>query len=171
MTSNLPIKTTLALTLAAGAIAAPGASARFDLNPPTVVQAQAGQAGAVVARPNPDQQTSQTVPPILPAAKPSQSAVVRQADQQERLAYLARHKPAGATYSNAEMSAYADATPTGVPGTVVHVVSHDGGFDWGDAGIGAAGGLGLALVGVGGAFAISQQRRTRRSNGSAVITG
>ncbi len=170
MTSNLPIKTTLALTLAASAIAAPTALARVDLNPPTVTQAQAGHAGAVV-RANPDQQVIQSVPPILPAAKPSQLAALRQADQQERLAYLAYHQPASATYSNAEMSAYADAIPTRVPGTVVHVVSHDGRFDWGDAGIGAGGGLGLALVGVGGAFAISQQRRARRSKGSAAITG
>lgn len=170
MTGNLPIKRTLALTLAASAIAAPGALARYDLNPPTVTQAQAGNAGVVVA-PSRDQQTSQAVPPILPAAKPAQSAVVRQADQQERLAYLARHQSAGATYRNAEMSAYADAIPTRAPGTIVHVVSHDGGFDWGDAGIGAAGGLGLALVGVGGAFAVSQQRRARRSEGSAAITG
>ena len=57
-----------------------------------------------------------------------------------------------------------------VPPTVVRIVSRDSGFGWGDAGIGAAGGLGLALVSVGGAFAISQQRRTRRSKTSEAIT-
>ena len=41
-----------------------------------------------------------------------------------------------------------------------------GGFDWGDAGIGAAGGIALAMVGLGGTVAVSQ-RRGRRTRGSA----
>ena len=57
-----------------------------------------------------------------------------------------------------------------VPPTVVRIISRDSGFGWGDAGIGAAGGLGLALVGLGGAFAIAQQRRARQSKRSAAIT-
>jgi hypothetical protein len=169
MTGNLPIKSTLALTLAVTAIGAPNALARLDLNPPAVTQAQAGHAGVVV-RPNPDEQAVPDVTPILPAPKPAQVVALRKAQQQERLAYLAYHQPNSAKYSNAETSAYASAIPTGVPSTVVHVASQDGGFDWGDAGIGAAGGLGLAIVGVGGAFAITQQRRGRRSKGSAAIT-
>ena len=50
-----------------------------------------------------------------------------------------------------------------VPGRIVYVSGS--GFDWGDAGIGAAGGVALALLGVGGALAISQHRpqRTRRT--------
>jgi hypothetical protein len=39
------------------------------------------------------------------------------------------------------------------------------GFDWGDAGIGAAGGLALAMLGIGGGLAIAQ-RRERRSGTS-----
>jgi hypothetical protein len=42
-------------------------------------------------------------------------------------------------------------------------------FDWGDAAIGAAGGLVISVVGLGGALALSQ-RRTRRSGASAVVT-
>jgi hypothetical protein len=40
------------------------------------------------------------------------------------------------------------------------------GFDWGDAGIGAAGGLVISVVGIGGALALSQ-RRTRRTTATA----
>jgi hypothetical protein len=40
--------------------------------------------------------------------------------------------------------------------------SSGGGFDWGDASIGAAGGVAVSLLGLGGAMAISQ-RRTRRA--------
>jgi hypothetical protein len=38
------------------------------------------------------------------------------------------------------------------------VVEVDGGFDWAAAAVGAAGGLGLALVGVGGASAIRRRQ-------------
>jgi hypothetical protein len=51
--------------------------------------------------------------------------------------------------------------------TIVRVNAPSGsGFDWGDAGIGAAGGLALAMLGVGGGLAIAQ-RRERRSGESA----
>jgi len=43
---------------------------------------------------------------------------------------------------------------------IVRVSSPSGGFDWGDAGIGAAGGLMISLLGVGGIMAVSH-RRTR----------
>jgi hypothetical protein len=90
---NHPIKTTLALTLALGAIAPTAALARFDLNPPPAKTTTSSQAAVQVVR--------------VPA--PS-------------------------------------------------------GFDWGDAGIGAAGGLALSMVGIGGALVISSQRRTRHPN-------
>jgi hypothetical protein len=57
-------------------------------------------------------------------------------------------------------------TPSGnTPTTIVRIAAPDSGFDWGDAGIGAAGGLALTLIGVGGAFAVSghRARRTSRS--------
>jgi hypothetical protein len=60
-------------------------------------------------------------------------------------------------------------SPTAVPATGVHVIAPNGGFDWGDAGIGAAGGFALTLLCVGGALAVSQ-RRGRRSSRSAAVT-
>jgi hypothetical protein len=44
---------------------------------------------------------------------------------------------------------------------VVRAQAPKSGFDWGDAGIGAAG-IALSVIGIGGAFAVSQ-RRSRRS--------
>jgi len=57
------------------------------------------------------------------------------------------------------------ATQASAQQPVVRVQPPQSGFDWGDAGIGAAGGLGLALLGLGGGLVISHQRprRTRRS--------
>jgi hypothetical protein len=57
MFSSRHIKTTLALTLAIGAVAVPAASARFDLNPPPA--SQTARASSPVS-PNPDQQTIAT---------------------------------------------------------------------------------------------------------------
>jgi hypothetical protein len=48
------------------------------------------------------------------------------------------------------------------PPTVIRVSPRNGGFVWGDAGIGAAGGFALSMLAIGGALAISQ-RRTRRA--------
>jgi hypothetical protein len=51
------------------------------------------------------------------------------------------------------------------PLAVVRAQTPASGFDWGDAGIGAAGGLALAMLGVGGGLAISHHRphRSRRT--------
>lgn len=46
---------------------------------------------------------------------------------------------------------------------VVRVITPASGFDWADAGIGAAGGLALSLLALGGTLAVSQ-RRTRHPN-------
>jgi hypothetical protein len=115
-----------------------------------------------------DQPTQPTrEPPILAAPKPSQTATLRQTQHQERLAYLADHKPNSARYSSAEMNAYASGLPTGVLTTVVHVASPNGGFDWSDAGIGAAGGIVLLMLGLGG-MRVASRYRTRHS---AALTG
>lgn len=63
------------------------------------------------------------------------------------------------------------ATPTRSTQPAVQVirVSAPGGFDWGDAGIGAAGGLGLSMLAMGGGLVVTQ-RRGRRLSGSAATT-
>jgi hypothetical protein len=61
--------------------------------------------------------------------------------------------------------------PSGVSFTVpqapvVRITSPASGFDWGDAGIGAAGGLAIAILGVGGGLVITHRpRRTRHTTG------
>jgi hypothetical protein len=44
------------------------------------------------------------------------------------------------------------------PPTIVRISSTGGGFDWSDAGIGAAGGFALSMIGIGGALVVSQRR-------------
>ena len=62
----------------------------------------------------------------------------------------------------------ADPTPFTTHTTpIVRITTAASGFDWGDAGIGAAGGLALAMLGVGGGLVISHHRprRTRPTTG------
>jgi hypothetical protein len=51
-------------------------------------------------------------------------------------------------------------------GPVVRITTPASGFDWGDAGIGAAGGLAIAILGVGGGLVITHRpRRSRHTTG------
>ena len=66
----------------------------------------------------------------------------------------------------------ASATAARVPVSIVHGSSRNG-FDWGDAGIGAAAGAGITLLGLGGALAVSQRHAhpNRRTAGRIVDRG
>jgi hypothetical protein len=60
-------------------------------------------------------------------------------------------------------------TPSHQPAVQIVRVPASGGFDWGDAGIGAAGGFGLSMLAIGGGLVITQ-RRDRRTSGPAAAT-
>ena len=56
-----------------------------------------------------------------------------------------------------------------IPSRIVRVTAPGGSFDWGDAGIGAAGGVVLSILTLGGALTRSQ-RHERRTGRSAAAT-
>ncbi|MGZ6638224.1 MAG: hypothetical protein ACXVII_35830 [Solirubrobacteraceae bacterium] len=86
-----------------------------------------------------------------PAAKHTPTTVYSRPDKS--LIPVAARSPSGGTVVNQS-----------APPTVVRIQTPQSGFDWADAGIGAAGGLALAMLGLGGALLISQRpRRTRNS--------
>jgi hypothetical protein len=62
------------------------------------------------------------------------------------------------------------AAKTSAPQPAVRVETPNHGFDWVDAGIGAAGGIALSIVGLGGALGASQYR-TRRTRHTAALSG
>jgi hypothetical protein len=72
-------------------------------------------------------------------------------------ATTANQTPAS-VYSRPDKSMIRSTTPGSATQAVVRILTPPNGFDWGDAGIGAAGGLALAMIGVGGALAVSQRR-------------
>jgi hypothetical protein len=107
--------------------------------------------------------SSTSVPPILPTVKASQLATIEQAEPQ-----TGAYPPAKGRYSDAELNAYsAAATPHATAG-VAGVATPQSGFDWGDAGIGAAAGVALALLAVGAALAITQHRPRRSRHTTAL---
>jgi hypothetical protein len=65
------------------------------------------------------------------------------------------------SYVPAGTQAVSPSAPPSTPAAVVRVTAGGSGFDWADAGIGAAGGLAISMVGLGGSLVVSQ-RRSRR---------
>ena len=57
-------------------------------------------------------------------------------------------------------------TPASAPATIVRVSTPSSGFDWGDAGIGAAAGIALSMLALGLVLVVSQHH-ARRSRGPA----
>jgi hypothetical protein len=100
---------------------------------------------SLAVRPNPDQQvmTSRAAPSASPLLLPNP-------DQQVSPGYGTVSHPA---------------TPA-----VVRVTTPGGSFNWGDAGIGAAGALGLAIIAFGAGLAIGR-RRARPLRSTARIAG
>lgn len=166
--------TTAAAILSLAAAAAPTAIARPLDDPaiaanraPTTVYSRPDKAVVPVNSPSRFDDTTATnpaLPPILPSVKAPQLAAIEQAARQ-----AAAYPPTnGAPYSNVELNAYTHALKRQSSSGVVVAATPHNGFDWGDAGVGAAGGLALAMPGLGAALLISQ-RRPPRSRHSSVL--
>ena len=165
--------TVIASALAIATIAAPAASARFDLGPqqrlhdvnPSVAYAvpvsppQAQTTGTrPEVHPNPDQQATQSgsgVPQIPHRVRASQLAATERAKEQA----LANHVPPNGRYSNAEVNTTAHPIAALAP----TLKAPDNGFDWGDAAIGAGIIATLALLITAGSFAVRQRSQPRHS--------
>jgi hypothetical protein len=100
--------------------------------------------------------TATTAAIILSLAAGAPAASARPAD-----IFPPTHQSPASVYSRPDKSMIPVATPGSAPQAVVRIQTPPSGFDWGDAGIGAAGGLALAMIGVGGALAVSQRGRRR----------
>ena len=163
--------TVIASALAIAAIAAPAASARFDLGPqhqPYDANPSTGYAIPVAppqaqttgprpeVHPNSDQQATQTgpaVPPILHRSEVSQRAAIERLKEQA----LVNHVPPNRRYSNADVNATNH--PVAAPAPTLR--APDNGFDWGDAVIGAGITATIALLIAGGSFAMRQRSQPR----------
>ncbi|MFZ1993376.1 MAG: hypothetical protein WAU75_04645 [Solirubrobacteraceae bacterium] len=141
MTTTHRVSTTAVLILSLAAASAPAASAR-PIGPDVGVAAN-GQSSAAV-RPNPDKQA-------VTGATANRTAAAAYSRQDKSMV------PATSPSTTAPRTTKVSGLPP-----LVRLQAPGNGFDWGDAGIGAAGGVALSLIGLGGALAVSQ-RRTRHT--------
>jgi hypothetical protein len=161
MTITHRFSTGVVVALALAAASAPGASARPADDPATAVN---GAPTAVYSRPDKS---------MIPASPPATSgAAVGRAALPQSLAQQQRQRDAAlSAYREGQLAIGFDvagtANKTSAPQAIDRVDTPPSRFDWGDAGIGAAGGLALAMIGLGGALAVSQNRarRTRGTTG------
>jgi hypothetical protein len=141
MTTTHRISTTAALILSLAAAGAPAASAMPVRADPA--SAATGQSSTAV-RPKPDAQT------VTGATANRTSAAVYSRQDKSMVPAISPSTTAPRT------------TKCSGPPLLVRLQAPGNGFDWGDAGIGAAGGVALSLIALGGALAVSQ-RRTRHT--------
>lgn len=156
MTTIQRITTTAAVLLSLAAASAAAASAR----PADFVPASQQSPAAVYSRP--DKSVIPVSPPAASGGAIGRAALLRSLAQQER-----QRVAALSAYREGQLAASFDVAATAANKAsarqaVVRVNAPQSGFDWGDAGLGAAGVLALSLIAVGGAFAVSG-RRSRRS--------
>jgi hypothetical protein len=169
MTTTRRITTTVAALLLLAAAGAQPASARpADFAPashqsPASVYSRPDKALIPLATPV-TVSSSSSIPPILPRTASSQIATTEQA-QRQAAAYT---PPKGSRYSDAGTNAYANTTSGHPSSGDAAVTTRNAGFDWGDAGIGAAGGAALAMLCLGGGLAISQRRPRRTRHTTAL---
>jgi hypothetical protein len=78
--------------------------------------------------------------------------------------------PAATGHAHALSPATAPSVTADKSPTISRVTAPSRGFDWGDAGIGAAGGVALSMIGLGGALVVSGQR-TRRARPTKAMIG
>ena len=160
--------TVIAGALASAAIVAPGGSARLMLEPAGAPSTTSTASAAPAVRPNPDEQTTgirQVGPPPPQSLRGAQLAALRReeaasAQPSVPLAPSARYSAAGLN---------GDTASTGGQPTTVRVTTHNNPFDWGDAAIGAAGGLVISLLIVGG-VAVSQRRSPKGRSARALVS-
>ncbi len=131
MISTHRITTTAAVILALAAAGAPTAAATVSPTNPTTTANQ--PPASVYSRPDKS---------MVSATSPATTA----------------NQPPASVYDRPDREMIPVTTPASAPQAVVRIQTPPNGFDWGDAAIGAAGGLALAMIGLGGALAVSQRR-------------
>ena len=190
--------TVIATALAAAALASPLASARPLEPPTTANQTRSTVTAPTVRPTPIQLAThgGEAVPPILPAATVSQQPEVPR-DQWAASQAFAYKPPTSAGAIGrpallpslaqqerqrvAALSAYREgqlaaafgvaataANKASAPQAVVRVHTPQSGFDWGDAGLGAAGGLVISLLVLGGGVLVTQRRHTTPSRMKAL---
>jgi hypothetical protein len=174
---RLATRSTVVATCLAIVALAPTAAARPAFDPPSVrvnpstgytIQDKSVSQTAVV-RSKPDQQVARhgvPIPPILGKTQAAEQAAIDRLKAQHYTDKL----PVHAAYSAAALNGYGSGHPVSVQAPKSPSANPDNGFDWGDAAIGAAAGLGLTLLVGGGAMVLSRRRSPQGDNANVATT-
>lgn len=150
--------------LASAAIAAPAASAQFDLEPGAAAQIHSATAGPrpeVHSKPDEQGVSARLLgPPLRPARASELEAINRAKAQQERA--LSYSPPPSARHSSAATNTFTwTARPVALIAPSVKPASD--GFDYGDAAIGAAIAAAIAALAGGGTVAVRRRSQPQHS--------
>jgi hypothetical protein len=161
------IRGTIALAAALSAVLAPAAWA----DPASLARAAATIAAdsqsSTAVRPNPDRQTvTGATANSGPCSEVCSGGAGSYGPASQRSSTPAE---SGATLPHDSrpraVAVHSLSSTASTPPTVVRVVTHNGGFHWGDAGIGA-GGIAVTLIGLGGAITLTHRRRVHDAHAS-----
>jgi hypothetical protein len=148
----------VAISLAIAALGPAAASARpFEPIPGVHVNSSTGYA-------TPRAQTAG--PPILARTQAAEQAATDALRAREHASPV----PRNATYSTAALNGYGSGHPAVVQAPKSPSAQPGNGFDWGDAAIGAAAGLSLTLLVLGGALVLSHRRSRTGESAKVAIT-
>ena len=159
------IRGTISFAAALTAVLAPAAWA--DPAPlakaPATIAANSQSSTAV--RPNPDEQTvTGATANTGPCSEVCSGGAGSYGPASQRSSTPA--EPSATLPHDSQPQAVALPSTASGPPTVVRVVTHNGGFHWGDAGIGAGGMLAVTLIGLGGAITLTHRRRVHDAHAS-----
>jgi hypothetical protein len=82
-------------------------------------------------------------------------ALARPSDLNANGSYITSGRPSMHSQPNRPTAALS------TPPATVHAITHDGGFDWGDAGIGAVAAVAMSMLGFGAALSLSHRHAGR----------
>ena len=181
MTTTHRIGTGVALALALAASAAPASARPFDLNA-NGSEVPAGSASMPAASeptgvPPPAARQTQAQPAVdlrspdaRDAANPAVRAIQGKGAQSRDAANPAVRTINAQGVRVAHELAARDSLTTSPPPPLIITVPRPSGFDWGDAGIGAAGGLALTMIALGGTLTVSRHRGRRTRHTTTALT-
>jgi len=162
------IRGTIALAAALTAVLAPAGLA--DPAPPAKAAATiaANSQSSPAVRPNPDEQTvTAATANTGPCSEVCSGGAGSYGSPSQRSSTPAE---SGATLPHDSrpqaVAVHSRSATTSTPARVVRAVTHNGGFHWGDAGIGAGGMLAVTLIGLGGAITLTHRRRLHDAHAS-----
>ena len=161
ITATIALAAALTASLSPVAWAVPAPLAKAEAT--TTANSQSNPA----VRPNPDEQTGGGPASLGPCSEVCSGGAGSYGLASQRSSTPAESGAALPHNSRPQaVAVHSRSSTASTPPAVVRVVTHNGGFHWGDAGIGAGGMLAVTLIGLGGTITLTRRRRVHDAHAS-----